>query len=223
MSNPSSGGAHDKGGDTAKSHEAHLIPGLNSRVFGFPNSIITKLRYAEVLPVTSTTGAVTHRVFAANGIFDPYLTGVGHQPMYRDTYAGIYDQYTVIGSKFTCTFVPRTVTNGFLVGVCGDDDSSFTTTLTTIMEQNNSQSAAIGNLAAGSVTLTQTFEPLRDFGVATKDDGYSATSVGSNPNELWCISAWVATIDGATTDICDIYVDIEYTVKFSELQTPTSN
>ena len=82
-----------------KSHEAHMIPGLSPRVFGFPNSIITTLKYVDTYLLVSTAGAVTYQVMSANGIFDPDLTSTGHQPLYRDNYAAIYDVYTVLGSK----------------------------------------------------------------------------------------------------------------------------
>ena len=50
----------DMGGPAkAKMHEAQMIPGVDGyRVFGFPNSIITKLRYCDQFRVTSTAGAV---------------------------------------------------------------------------------------------------------------------------------------------------------------------
>jgi len=207
-----------------KRGEARLIRGVRKPVFGFPNTMITKLRYCDQLNMTSTLGSTVGYVFAANGIFDPDISSIGHQPMYRDTYAGIYDQYVVIGSKITVTLSNTSTANSMTVGINGDDDSSGSSTLTTKMEQNNSKWAQLGPLGSGkdTTTLTCTFEPLRDFGVAAKDDGSSATPFSTNPSELWCFQVFAACANGGTAMV-QFSVEIEYTVKFTELQTPTQN
>lgn len=207
-----------------KHHEARLIPGVDGeRIFGFPNTIITKIRYCTFLTLSAGTGSVASNVYAANGTFDPDITGVGHQPLYRDNFAALYDQYTVIGSKIKVTFLSNTVDQGMFVGIVGDDDTATTNNLETLMEQNNSISTMVGAPGAPPVTLTQTFEPNTAFGVDAIDDGASATAVGSNPTELWCYKVWAIAQDTTTATSCVIKVEIDYTVKFSELQTPVQN
>ena len=72
--------------------EAQMIPGVDGvRTWGFPNSIITKLRYADTYEGTGTSGARYQNVYRANGIFDPDATGTGHQPLYRDNWVNIYN------------------------------------------------------------------------------------------------------------------------------------
>lgn len=201
-------------------HEAHLIPGLSRKVWGFPNTIITKLRYCDYYTMTSTAGSVYYQVMLANSIFDPDVTGVGHQPMYRDTYAGIYDHYTVLGSKITVHFTNTSSTGTVIAGVRGDDDGTGSTTLTTIMEGNNGTWVQLGQNGSGqdTKTVTCTFEPLADFGVDAKDDGFSSTAVGSNPTEGFYYHIFAAnTVAGTSTILASI--EIEYTVKFSELAT----
>lgn len=207
-----------------REHEAQLIPGVDGKkIFGFPNSIITKIRYCEYLSLTSTTGARALNVFAANGTFDPDISGVGHQPMYRDTYAAIYDQYVVIGSKITASFACKTTGLGMIVGIVADDDSTVSTVVDTLMEQNNSVHTMAGAPGSPVVTLFNNFSPLDAFGVDAIDDGSSQTAVGSNPTELFCYAVWAASADGSSTTACDVKVEIEYTVKFAELVSPTQN
>lgn len=207
-----------------KHHEAEMIPGVDGhRIFGFPNSIITKLRYSTFLTLSATAGVVTSNTFAANGIFDPDISNVGHQPLYRDNYASIYDQYTVIGSKITVSFLSGSTTMGQYVGIVGDDDATTSGNLETLMEQNNSVSTQIGSINAGPTTLSLTFEPLKDFGIDAKDDGSSATTVGSNPSELWCYKLFSLGSDGTSATTTYAKVEIDYTVKFAELQTPVQN
>jgi len=202
-----------------------MIRGMRPTVFGFPNSIITKLRYVDELNLTSTVGGLTTNVFAANGIFDPDITGIGHQPMYRDNFAALYDQYVVLGSKITVKATNIGTSSGVILGITGDDDFTLSTTFTTRMEQNNSVYTLLGQQGSGHdyAELVMDFSPLRDFGVAVKDDGSSATAVASNPSEIWTFGVWINSTGGAATNSVHLTVEIEYTVKFTELQTPVQN
>lgn len=220
--------ADESMGSTAKKQkgnsEAHIIPGVDGKlVYGFPNSIITKLRYCDVIQLTSTLGSIATNTFNANSIFDPDATGVGHQPLYRDQYFAIYDQYTVLGSKITVTFQPYQVDQAWVVGIVGDDDSSISSTLTTRMEQNNSVWRLIGTNDNGPYQLSLTYSPIKDIGVDVKNDGFSQTAMGSNPSELFCFAVWASEVNASLTGMCQVAVEIEYTVKFAELITPTQS
>lgn len=215
-----------EGGDgkRGKHHEAHMIPGVDgSRIFGFPNTILTKLRYCTFVTLTAGTGSVASNLYAANGIFDPDITNVGHQPLYRDNYASIYDQYVVVGSKIKVTFISGTENLGNFIGITGDDDSTVTNNLETLMEQNNSVSAMVGAPGAQPYVLEAYFEPNMCFGVDAVNDGSSATTVGANPTELWVYKVWAISQDATTSTSCVVKVEIDYTVKFAELQSPVQN
>lgn len=204
--------------------EARLIRGVRPpSTFGFPNTLITKLRYATFLDLTATGGSVAANVYAANGIFDPDITGVGHQPLYRDNYAAIYDQYVVLGSKIIVTYLSSVTTLGHYIGIVGDDDATTSTNLETLMEQNNGVSTLVGGAGAPPKTLVKTFSPLDAFGVDVKDDGSSSTAVGTNPAELFCYKVWACPADVTTLSHCYVKVEIVYVVKFTELQTPAQN
>lgn len=202
--------------------EARMIPGIDgNRIFGFPNTIITKLRYCDTFRFTSTAGSTTGYVFAANGLYDPDLSSTGHQPMYFDQYTAIYDQYVVIGAKIKVTGANDGST-AVVFGINGDDDSSGTATLSTKMEQNNSAWITLGTVSGSQAigTVTCTFEPLRDFGIAAENDGASATAITANPTELWTFQVFMSALNSATCSV-DCTVEIDYTVKFTELRTPT--
>lgn len=90
----------------------------------FPKNRIVKLRYVE--NVTLDPGAVAFAEFAyrANSIFDPNLTGGGHQPMGRDQWATFYRRYTVIGSKIQVQCVCPTASTPSIFGVTLSDLSA---------------------------------------------------------------------------------------------------
>lgn len=70
----------------------------------FPARTSRKLRYSTNFSLSSTAGAVVSQVFSANGMFDPDITGTGHQPMGFDQMMLSYNHYTVTGSRILCTF-----------------------------------------------------------------------------------------------------------------------
>lgn len=53
------------------------------------------LRYSGNFQLTTTAGAVSTYVFAANGLYDPDITGTGHQPMGFDQMLQFYNHYCV--------------------------------------------------------------------------------------------------------------------------------
>lgn len=217
----------DEGGSDRreKAHEAHIIPGLGSLQWGFPKSIITKLRYCAILPFPNTVGAIAKYVFCANGVYDPDQTSAGHQPMWADNYAAIYNNYVVLGSKITVHFAGRSTDTSWIVGIIGDDTQAVSSTDTTLMESNNSIWAVHGTSHAGHTTLSKTYEPLADIGIDAKDDGtFNTVGTGANPTQEWSFVVWSVPIDlSAATKNLDIAVQIEYTVKYNELRSQNQN
>lgn len=209
-------------GRDARAHEAHMIPGLSNKVFGFPKSIITKIRYCDTYTMTSTSGSVARQFNSANGIYDPDISGTGHQPMWHDNYASIYNNYIVLGSKITVHFQSQSVDRSYVVGILGDDDSSTSTTLTTLQESNNSVWTVHGTNHHGASILSLTYEPLGDIGVAVKDDGYMSNPTTSNPTQQWYYCLYVAAL-GTDSGTVWATVNIEYTVKYIELKSQTQN
>lgn len=206
--------------------EAQMIPGLNTLEWGFPNSIITKLRYTDMYSFASTSGGVSKAVWRANGIFDPDYTNVGHQPMYRDTYAGIYDYYTVLGSKITAVYCSESATVGALCGLIGQDSPTLSSTVTTLSENNNAITCLAGSVNAGPVSLSLTYSPEEQLGSTVKDDNSTMTAVGSDPSGgegQYYYGVWFVPANGTETMKCTIRIHIEYTVKFTYLSKQIEN
>ncbi len=75
-------------------------------VFGFiqPRTI-SCFKYSDVITSsTVTSGAGAHYVFRLNNIYDPDLTGTGHQPYGFDVMALIYNRYRVNSVRWEVTF-----------------------------------------------------------------------------------------------------------------------
>lgn len=77
----------------------------------FPNTKTVKLRYVENISLDGGSGSSAINVFRANSIYDPNYTGTGHQPMYRDNYAAIYEDYRVNYATITMVALGTHITN----------------------------------------------------------------------------------------------------------------
>lgn len=81
------------------------------------NSKAVRLRYVTGLELSpSGIGLPSVHVFSANGLFDPDITGVGHQPRGFDQIQALYAHHTIIYSKCTAWFTPANTIGGVVDG-----------------------------------------------------------------------------------------------------------
>jgi hypothetical protein len=194
-----------------------------SNVFGFPDKLICKLRYHEGQSIVSTTGGLNVYKFRLNSLFDPNYTGTGHQPMYRDTYAGVYNHYSVISTVAKVRFVNNSAAP-FWVGAVIEDDSATQAGVDPIIEQNHSKSHLVtsvsGSNSASMVTINWDCKQILGINPYTTES--YKTPQGENPGEESFLIVYAATAD-ATTNTILFDVTLDYTVLFSELMTPTAS
>lgn len=72
--------------------------GLSYRGIGMPNIFRTTVKYTEVRQQDVGVGSYIEYNYSCNGLFDPNITGAGHQPTYFDQMMAFYDHYTVTSS-----------------------------------------------------------------------------------------------------------------------------
>jgi hypothetical protein len=98
-----------------------LLRSMSARVaMGFsgytplPSRLHVRLKYVSTDTLTSgvTPGL---KVFSANGLYDPDITGTGHQPRGFDQVIALYDHYVVLSSKCKVHF--SATTNVCIVGI----------------------------------------------------------------------------------------------------------
>lgn len=66
-----------------------------------PPKMSTTLRYVEAFALNPAVSSNAQYVFSANGLWDPNITGVGHQPRGFDELMKFYGNYFVKGCKIT--------------------------------------------------------------------------------------------------------------------------
>lgn len=202
------------------------VPRIRGSDYGFPDKLVTKLRYCDVITLSGSTTLPAVNTFRMNSLQDPDLTGIGHQPMWTDqllgsTGSGPYNKYRVLGSKITVTFgvssAPSLVAlnnSPCLVGIlCQQNNGFLQTSSGAIMETDNCNWKLISDKSGGQpfATVTNTYSPKRDLGADEGDDTISASS-GSNPSAQFYAHVFRVDDTGAAT--VKAYVQIEYLVEF---------
>lgn len=193
--------------------------------YGFPTTLLTKLRYVDTYALISTAGAIAKQVLYLNSTFDPDNSGTGHQPLYRDTYAAIYDQYSVVSTKTTIQYQSLAASTGMVCGAVIDDDNSTSSTPTVLMEQNRGKHMLLPPFT-GSIsnrTIVIDWDCKRDLGIDPYTTQTYKTAVGSNPSEVAALLIWSVPADGSATATVQVQVTMEFTVYWTELQTPSSS
>jgi len=195
------------------------VPRTISSSGGFPEKIITTLRYTEALSIANT-GGVSGKVFRMNSLYDPNFTDTGHQPLYFDQYAAIYAKYRVLSSKIKVTFSPSTSdTEGtadgpWVVGIGGNASGNFASSVQTLCEQNRTQSTVLTRDAATALaTASMTFIPKRDLGISAEEDTLAA-SIGNNPEDVFYAYVFVNNVPTGNTTQVIAKIDIEFKCMF---------
>lgn len=168
----------------------------------------------------SNTGVLANQNFAANGVYDPNLTGTGHQPMFMDQLFAIYNHAYVAGSKIKVTFLPG-VSNIVPVAVgvfLNDDVSAPSTSYTGYSEQTQSKMKIISAVDDAKQTITASYSSARTFGKGLLANNDLRNSASANPAELSVYTVFLQSLDLTATTNVYVWVEIEYICVFTELK-----
>lgn len=198
---------------------------------GFGNSKPVRLRYHEVVTIDAPVSGVQILNFAANGLFDPNISGIGHGPAGFTQWSARYSHYTVIGSKIRVRPIANaaadSVTTPSYVGVITTADPSQLSGLAPekIIENRLGQHIVAGNFRnqgdRGHGACRAYFSARKFFGNRNPiaEQGYKGTP-STNPSELAHFLIWAGYIV-ATDNPSQLFVevDIEYSAVFTEPNT----
>lgn len=188
---------------------------------GFPKRMTMTHKYCETVQtgLSSTTGSLVTYVFSCNGMFDPNITGTGHQPMYFDQMANLYNHYHVIGSKITIKVVPETVSanSSRVTGFINDNTTITPTTVDTVCEQTQGKNMFIFPPGDGTVrTISMKWSAKKMFGGSVLANNALQGNSAANPTEQSYFVLAIQADDGATIGY-NMVVMIEYIAVWKEL------
>lgn len=187
---------------------------------GFPKELRMKHRYVQNGAFSSLNGAVHFNTYSCNGMYDPDITGTGHQPMFFDQLTAIYNHYTVLSSKITIQASPRTSnTLPVAVGVYLNDDSSVPYSELNSLCENSSTVWTFVAPGQPATRITKSFRASEHFGPGVISDPNLQGTASANPTEQMCYTVFVVAPTGtASTERLDCIVTIEYTAVWQELK-----
>lgn len=166
----------------------------------FPVRTQKKLPYFEsAFSLTGTGGVIQQYVFSANGVYDPNITGTGHQPLGFDTMMLYYEQYTVVSSRITITCCHNGIQAGTFAVLLAPDTTSLA--LPDVVENGLIRMKTLDGRGTNGTgqrigSLSLSCDVAKYFGRKSKadllDDATLSGSVAANPSEqvYFVIPAW---------------------------------
>lgn len=186
---------------------------------GMPTTRIAKLKYCQINALTSTSGILTEQLYSANNIYDPDVSGAGHQPMGHDQWAALFNHYVVLGSKITlkCCDSDSTVAPTHVGLYLSDGKTLSYTSGYQYAEARKGQNRLTAPGANKTLYMRAKFSAKKFYNVKDMKDNTDrlGAAVGASPGEQAFFHFWVQTIDASTNTIRYI-AEIEYIVLFSE-------
>lgn len=189
-----------------------------------PDGRKVTLKYVSYF-LGASTSSVNVLVLRANSIFDPDLTGGGHQPMGRDQWATFYNRYLVTDARVRATFqaAGSSQTVGAAVGINIAETLSPGTTWPTEAEQPQSVWTTMQpdwDSPNAMKTLYGSFNAKKFFNVNTVKDNHDLGAIiGTNPARPAYFHIWRQTLNESTASQVYITYEIEYDVMFLDPKT----
>lgn len=190
---------------------------------GFPDNLFIKLRYTQRIAQTHAAGVGAEQVFRGNSLFDPDLTGGGHQPYGFDQWVNFYSYYTVYGSTCKVQLIPTTNTYlAYDLAVVPSLDQTIVSTdaSTPVEEMPYSKYRLVPSYNVGlrDTVVKSYMSTAKIWGaspIAVKtEDAYSA-AVTTNPASQWYWNVITQPSDVSTANTNSILVTITYYCEFS--------
>jgi len=186
--------------------------------------------------------------FSVNGMYDPDITNVGHQPMYFDNYAAAYNKYRVNFAIITATVINHSVNTVNVTGaadiittaqvpnyayklfIMRDANSGTTTDYPSTMNDVIEQGGAdfkwrfVGPSLTGKMPkLKHVCSPSQMARLSFKDDSLRA-SIGANPLAQSYFYVGITSADGVTDPpACYINIHIKYYCEFFDRKPQSQN
>lgn len=207
-----------------------------------PEFALVKMRYCHRNLIALNVGNQHYSqiAFRANNIFDPYRTGVGHNPYGYKQWQALYQHYIVMKSKITCKF--EYVDNNYnqdqeahaavIVGMALLEDSSSQfdnyRTLSTSAKQEQPLTvwSTIGHPTSGKNTalLCYNYRAKKFWRTKVMSDAAQQGNMNgtSQPTKAAAWSIWMTNDVGGLTesDSIQVWTTVDYTVLLKRATVP---
>lgn len=166
------------------------------------------LRYVDTIAYNVGVSGQTTNVFTSNGLYDPDITGVGHQPNGFDQIMALWNEYIVISCRIKCVITSQDANSySATFGITHCDFSTATTDYRKYMENGNTVWNKQGGRGAEPLTLTNYVNISKISSQSILSDESYVGNSGANPTDTHFWHVWMQT-DGAV-DAGNFYVTVE--------------
>lgn len=203
----------------------------------FPPAIIGKHKYVQAVDLSATYNLhatiqdTASTFFSANGMYDVDREGAGHQPLFFDEMASIYEDFIVLGSRIKVKFI-NTSLEPLYINLNRNTTTQPTSDTTQLMEEqmvNNKMTVLpASNTARPFKVLTSAYSPSKQFGISKKqvrvdNDLRVGLTTGENvpQNEIYyniSIQQIGSALGGSVNPVVKAFVEIEYIALWSSLK-----
>lgn len=187
---------------------------------------VTRMKYVTTVDLEPPSAGLSKiHWFRGNSIYDPDITGTGHQPLGHDEAAVLYERYRVRGCKVNAkvcmTSATETNQEGHLMLWAGTDVQSYGgLTVAQALEKTGfvSKHIAADSTPAGS-TLSMYRSTKQIYPEVSPKDEVLSADMGANPELGWVIGVmWVPNLPTVVVGV-DVIVTLTYYV---ELTSPVT-
>lgn len=182
----------------------------------------TKLTYCDAVTLNPGAGTAANHLFAVNGLFDPDITGAGHQPAGYDQYMALFNVYVVTAAHIKVTYYNTSTTLGQLVSLSYSDLPTVDPDIRRYIEQGNSRWAVLGTESAGNgiQTLSLSCNMREVSGQDIFNSSEYEAGAATNPSDTHYFVLSAAALD-FVSDPSSVRcaVEIQYEVYFRDPAT----
>jgi len=183
-----------------------------------PDRFRTTLTYVEQFVLNASAASTDNYVFRANSLYDPNLTGSGHQPLGYDQLTTFYSNWVVSRTAVKFTMTPPNLStaspqidNAIVAVTPRRNDASAIASIQTAIEQPYTEWKIVTGYGKPPV-LVMTIDCARFFGVNRTVYNSSleySGAIGANPTQVLHF-VMTAGSTGGSNDPDPIYVTAEF-------------
>lgn len=190
-------------------------------VSAMPDTLFCKLKYSDIKNMVNVAGSGS-LIFSMNSLFDPDVTGVGHQPLGFDEWGAFYSHYEVLASRIRIDPQATTGVNPIEI-VLYPSRQQVIQTMSTAREQPYGKKSNYTSSTGAQFASVINYMKVKKFeGRSTNSINFAAdTSVSPATQFYWILQARDA--NGGDISPVTWQVDIVYYVKFFRRLTLTAS
>jgi hypothetical protein len=175
------------------------------------------MRYVSAFSLNAAVGTPVAQIFSANGLYDPDVSGIGHQPYGFDQMAVFYNHYEVLEAVITFNVINAGMVSGFNFGVKLDDNGTFTSTdyQSCLEVPHLSWRTVPGVYGVSDTSISQTFKASKFFtSVADRETWGDASSNPTDQAYFLCLISPITSLQDLSDLPCIACID--YKVRWHE-------